>query len=386
MELIFTKVKGISHCQDAANACSLGEELDLVPEPSNPHDSNAIRIERQARATGSWYVRDDPEACQVPTLVGYLDRDLAAELAAPARSYKITAHVFEILGGQTDQLAGIRIRLEVDRPPSKDAAINHSEAHGISMPLAADLLGDHKMEIAVQITTCMEAVQRALSAYDKHEISNRTLGEVAVGAFETMLSGDWRQPYQSWVSCTDSKRIAGAVSLILGDRSLGVYIYFELMQQFETSSAPQCIIRLLATLQLRFTPEEKDRPAERGGPAGADMRLAWQFYRGVGKPKDLRFAERELADEADDIGIWNESLGYCTEDTSIRMRLFNEAVGIDKESDDAGMAALIYRVLANRGCSASAHNLACLYSAGQGVDQCDDEAVYWFRRAKECYR
>ncbi len=102
---IHTKIVGVTadDHQDNIELLDEGEALKLVREPSNPHDRNAIAVEIS-----------DGDA------LGYISRDLAAELA-PAMDagqyFKCT--VTALTGGTDEQPAkGVNILIEqTDRPP-----------------------------------------------------------------------------------------------------------------------------------------------------------------------------------------------------------------------------------------------------------------------------
>lgn len=95
------RVAGISYCQEAAECCGTGDPVRLVPEPENPFDPNAIRVEINGRK------------------VGYVPRDLTGALRSFAPDVaSASASVRALLGGGAEFLTGI----EVDVGPCGPAA------------------------------------------------------------------------------------------------------------------------------------------------------------------------------------------------------------------------------------------------------------------------
>jgi single-stranded-DNA-specific exonuclease len=75
-----------------------GWPLEVMPEPNNPYDSNAINIKYRGSS------------------LGHLNRELAANLTAQIRQ-GVLVNVFlrEITGNGLDQLFGVNILIEVKR-------------------------------------------------------------------------------------------------------------------------------------------------------------------------------------------------------------------------------------------------------------------------------
>jgi len=86
----YTKVAGVTFLnpdgksrQKIIKKCRLGEELRLIPEPTNPHDPNAVAIYRQNNSQ-----------------IGYLSADLASEIKRKLDSdWCITSFVTRLTGG-----------------------------------------------------------------------------------------------------------------------------------------------------------------------------------------------------------------------------------------------------------------------------------------------
>jgi HIRAN domain len=83
----YAKVAGVTYDNRQATITKLGalETLDLVPEPDNPHDPNAIKV---CRRTGEQ--------------IGYLKRDRARRLIEKLKlGHRCTAFVKRVSGGET---------------------------------------------------------------------------------------------------------------------------------------------------------------------------------------------------------------------------------------------------------------------------------------------
>jgi hypothetical protein len=98
---ITDRVKGVTFegRQNVVAQLSVGEKLLLRREPQNPHDKNAIRVERV----------DGQQ-------VGYIDRELAFHLAYPFDKYgkPVPATVVELTGGRdSGTYRGVRIRFPI---------------------------------------------------------------------------------------------------------------------------------------------------------------------------------------------------------------------------------------------------------------------------------
>ncbi len=103
---IETKVVGVTFegRQAVVARLSVGEQVWLRREPHNPHDRNAIRVERQNGRQ-----------------IGYISRDIAATLAHRFDNYgkPVSAVVTALTGGeQPYPTRGVRIRFTVPEPPS----------------------------------------------------------------------------------------------------------------------------------------------------------------------------------------------------------------------------------------------------------------------------
>ena len=88
--------------------CGIGEDIDLVPEPDNPHDANAVAVKR--RGTGEQ--------------IGYLSRDVAGRLVEQAESgTAFSAEIHEIIGGGgwfSKESRGVILRIGVYHPEGDD--------------------------------------------------------------------------------------------------------------------------------------------------------------------------------------------------------------------------------------------------------------------------
>lgn len=95
-----SKIAGASYYQSALKRCHKGERLQLVREPHNPHDHNAIAVHGQAKQ-----------------LIGYLNKGLAAELAPLMdRGVWIEASISELTGGVKGKpTIGCNIYLRYDK-------------------------------------------------------------------------------------------------------------------------------------------------------------------------------------------------------------------------------------------------------------------------------
>lgn len=95
-ETMNVRVKGISHYQEAASHCRIGDTVELVPEPENPHDRNAVRVDCHGRR------------------IGYIARELAPRIQPLAKAGLVTGEVFDVLGERrVDFSLGIELRLTV---------------------------------------------------------------------------------------------------------------------------------------------------------------------------------------------------------------------------------------------------------------------------------
>jgi hypothetical protein len=115
---IITKVAGVSFegRQDVIAKLHGDEPCRIVPEPSNPYDKNALAI-HVAVAPGE--IRH----------VGFIPRDLSAQIAPFLEGEQVMCTLLEITGGFETQngeraALGLRIRIEIpdDLPVLKDGA------------------------------------------------------------------------------------------------------------------------------------------------------------------------------------------------------------------------------------------------------------------------
>ena len=113
---IITKVAGVTYegRQDVIAKLHGDEPCRIVPEPTNPHDKNALAV-MVAVAPGE--VKH----------VGFVPRHLAAEIAPFLEGEQVMCELLEVTGGfeiEDGEIAarGLRIRIEIpdDLPVSKD--------------------------------------------------------------------------------------------------------------------------------------------------------------------------------------------------------------------------------------------------------------------------
>ena len=97
-----TNVAGISYRQDAASRCQVGDPVQLIREPENPHDENAIQV-----------LSIDGEP------LGYIPRSQSAELAADMDSLsRVSATIKKVTGGYDDKpTIGLVLEIEVSDAP-----------------------------------------------------------------------------------------------------------------------------------------------------------------------------------------------------------------------------------------------------------------------------
>jgi hypothetical protein len=110
---IFTKVVGVTFegRQSVVAELRVGEYLELISEPDNPHDSNAIKV-----------VRENGQQ------VGYIDRDLALKIkwCFQASNFAQYAEVLQITGDkQTGQSLGVNIRIDPPTESEIRATVDH---------------------------------------------------------------------------------------------------------------------------------------------------------------------------------------------------------------------------------------------------------------------
>ncbi len=100
------RVAGISHCQAAASHCRVGDAVLLVPEPANPFDRDAIRVD----------VRGDK--------IGYVPREQTACLRQFNPLFQSAfASVRAVVGGSDGYMTGIEVTVDPILPsePSRRA-------------------------------------------------------------------------------------------------------------------------------------------------------------------------------------------------------------------------------------------------------------------------
>jgi HIRAN domain len=84
---LHSKLAGTTNYQDALKKCKRGDGLWLLREPKNPYDPNAISVWSQSKE-----------------LIGYIKKDLAAELAPQMdRGQWIEVKIANLTGGTPDK-------------------------------------------------------------------------------------------------------------------------------------------------------------------------------------------------------------------------------------------------------------------------------------------
>ena len=103
-EQFYTKIVGVSQTNEDGqdrqeiieSSVSVGDDLTLKREPDNPYDPHAIAV----------FTYDDQ--------IGYLKKDVAAELAPKLDSYQlINCTVREVTGGEDGKAFGVNVSMEV---------------------------------------------------------------------------------------------------------------------------------------------------------------------------------------------------------------------------------------------------------------------------------
>ncbi len=107
-ERITIRVKGISHYQGAASACEAGDLIDLVPEPENPYDRYAVRVDCRGKR------------------IGYIPKDLARDIQPLVQDRKITARIAAVIGEHRDDFhIGVAIELLYKQLDRSHTSSNH---------------------------------------------------------------------------------------------------------------------------------------------------------------------------------------------------------------------------------------------------------------------
>jgi hypothetical protein len=92
-------VAGISFYQDNLDNLSIGDKLDIIPQPENPYDPGALAVYKNGKQ------------------LGYLPRKVAERF----NSLRISGEVIYILKGK---LTGLRIRLFLDQDNITKSKVN----------------------------------------------------------------------------------------------------------------------------------------------------------------------------------------------------------------------------------------------------------------------
>lgn len=111
---IITKVAGVTFKgrQAYLHAMYGNEPVRIVPEPTNPYDPNALAVHIAIPEGGSTMIRH----------VGYIPRELAAQIAPWLDGEAVMARIAAITGGfetWDGELATLGLRLEIEIPESE---------------------------------------------------------------------------------------------------------------------------------------------------------------------------------------------------------------------------------------------------------------------------
>lgn len=106
--VFYTKAVGVTQCNDDGTSrqeilsrCTSGDSVNLVREPENPHDSNAIKL-----------------CLENGEQIGYIGKDLADRMAMEIDDGQLfKAEISEITGGTEDKhILGCNIKISVLEP------------------------------------------------------------------------------------------------------------------------------------------------------------------------------------------------------------------------------------------------------------------------------
>lgn len=103
MKVITTRIAGVTFERRQETLASLRiDSVEIVPEPANPYDSNALAV---------WAVTDAGERVQI----GYVPRNLAAEVAPHVQGQRmIPGEIVGWQGGEDGLYIGVTISFTYD--------------------------------------------------------------------------------------------------------------------------------------------------------------------------------------------------------------------------------------------------------------------------------
>jgi superfamily II DNA or RNA helicase len=161
---IETKVKGVTFDGRQAVVAQLteGETVWLIREPTNPHDPNAIRVERKNGEQ-----------------IGYIDKHLAANLAPKfdKNGESVAATITEITGGY-DRYSNLGVRLEFVVPESEASRPQVVVAEKEIPKKETSILPNEHRSLLLQIFSegnYGSTLSREITILNAHTISNQFL-------------------------------------------------------------------------------------------------------------------------------------------------------------------------------------------------------------------
>src|SRR5271157_3920989 len=105
----FPNSDGVSRQKLIRKYCRAGKSLEIIPEPKNRHDRNALGLWVKGR--GFFFLSTHHH-------VGYVSSELAAELKPELKKGAIlTARILEVTGGGWFKSYGVNIELTLERRP-----------------------------------------------------------------------------------------------------------------------------------------------------------------------------------------------------------------------------------------------------------------------------
>lgn len=111
--ILNTRVAGVTYeeRQNLIGQLTGNEPCRLIPEPTNPYDKNAIAVHVAYGAT-TWHI-------------GYIPKEIAAEIAPHLEGEAIMCKIAEITGGfelsNGEGFAALGVRLRIELPDYDDA-------------------------------------------------------------------------------------------------------------------------------------------------------------------------------------------------------------------------------------------------------------------------
>ncbi|MDG2200025.1 MAG: HIRAN domain-containing protein, partial [Phycisphaerales bacterium] len=250
--------------------------LSLVPEPSNPHDANAVQVLREG------------------DMVGYLPREVAAKLVQAAQEGRVIATVNHVHRGSRGYHTGIELNLEIasgqDRQPG--TGFDAVQVDPLLEVLAGDVLGRHGIDEAVQLGATLEKLRQALTRFKSEELDAegmmREANEAAAAVRAGLVPGS---------ECPDALRVAGVAAVVTRRESLGIAVFNALREWCGVQDpVPGSVLKLLSLLKLIFEPGDEEKSeyekvveyirAAEAGNSNAMSNLGICYYKGKGVAQD----------------------------------------------------------------------------------------------------